>query len=130
MSYYDYALKFTDEAAAIAAAEGTTLGQRDAQNVWHWNTHFVLPNMRAWRISQDMTNPDGSITHTYLAGWFCIVSTKNQNAQLANHPNLQFALDRDGPPWIVKNNIGAIISDVNCEPVFAGTNYPRSGWGP
>jgi hypothetical protein len=120
----DYALKFTDEAAAITAATGTALGQNDAQSNWQWNTHFVLPNVKAWRISQD--NTDGS--HTYLTGWYCIVSVQKPNAQLTNDPNLAFALDRDGPPYVLKNNIGPVISDVNCEPIFAGSHYPIGGW--
>ena len=86
--------------------------------------------MKAWRISQDVTNPDGSITHTYLTGWYCIVSVNKPNAQLTNDPNLAFALNRDGPPYVLKNNIGAIISDVNCAPIFAGSHYPIGGWGP
>ena len=121
----DYALKFNTEAEAITAATGTNLGAQDAQGQWHWSTHFVLPNIKAWRISQDTGNPP---VHTYLTGWFCWVSVQKPNAQLTNHPNLQFALDRDGPPYVLKNNIGAIIQDINCEPIFAGSHYPIGGW--
>lgn len=120
----DYGLRFNNEAEAITSATGTSLGQFDEQNVWRWNTHFVLPNMQSWRISQD--NPDGS--HNYLTGWMCLVSTVNPNAQLANHPNLQFALFREGPPWVVKNNIGAVLQDIGVQPIFAGSRYPIGGY--
>lgn len=104
----DYFLRFNTEADAIAAATGTALGQKDAQGNWHWNTHFVLPNVQAWRISQD--NADG--THNFLTGWMCLVAVMKQNVDLTNNPNLQFALDRDGPPYVLKNNIGAMLQDV------------------
>lgn len=120
----DYFLKFNTEQDAITAATGTALGQFDAQNNWHWNTHFVLPNVQAWRISQD--NTDGS--HTYLTGWFILAATKNVNAQLDSHPALQFSLNRDGPPYVVKNNIGAVIQDIGVEPIFAGSHYPIGGY--
>jgi len=119
----DYFLKFTDEAAAITAATGSALGQRDQQNVWHWNTHFVNPDVQAWRLSQD--NTDG--THNYLAGWYCIVSVKNRNAQLDSDPALQFCLNRDGPPYVIINKIGGVITDVACQPIFAGSHYPIGG---
>jgi len=119
----DYFLKFNTEADAITAAAGR-LGHFDAGNVWHWDTHYVLPDVKAWRVSQD--NTDG--THTYLAGWFCIVAVVKPNAQLTNDPNLAFALDRDGPPYVLKNNIGGIITDVGCAPIFAGSHYPIGGY--
>lgn len=121
---YDYFLRFATEADAITAATGSVLGQFDVQNAWQWNTHFVLPNVQAWRISQD--NTDG--THNYLTGWMCLVATRNVNAQLANDPSLQFALDRDGPPYVVKNNIGAVLQDVGVQPIFCGSHYPVGGY--
>jgi hypothetical protein len=119
----DYFLKFTDENAAITAATGSALGQFDAQNNWHWNTHFVNPNVQAWRISQD--NADG--THNYLAGWYAIVAVQKRNAQLDNDPSLQFCLNRDGPPYVLINKIGAVLTDVAAQPIFAGSHYPIGG---
>lgn len=125
----DYFLRFNTENDAINAATGSALGQFDNNSppVWHWNTHFVLPNVQAWRISQDTHNPDGSVTHNYLSGWMCLVATVNPNAQLNNDPALQFTLNRDGPPYVVKNNIGAVIQDVGVQPIFAGSHYPIGG---
>jgi hypothetical protein len=125
----DYFMKWNAESDAIAAANAAgRLGHYDNQNNWHWDLHYVLPNVQAWRISQDVTNPDGSVTHKYLAGWFCIVSTINPNATLKNDPATQFTLNRDGPPYVVDNNIGAIITDVCCQPIFAGSHYPIGGY--
>lgn len=124
----DTFLKWATEADAIAAAEaaGTpgAIGRRDTQGNWHWNLDHVNPDVKAWRISQD--NTDG--THNYLAGWFCIVATQKYNNTLANDPATQFVLDRDGPPYVLKNNIGAILQDVCCEPIFAGSHYPIGGY--
>lgn len=122
----DYALRFNTEADAITAATGTQLGRYDELNNWHWNVHFVLPNMQSWRVSQD--NPDG--THNYLTGWMVLVSVLNRNVQLDNHPNLQFALLREGPPYVVINNIGAVLQDIGVQPIFAGSHYPIGGYGP
>lgn len=129
----DFCMKFNTEADAITAATGTILGQfvptaqGSAQTIWNWNTNFVLPNMQAWRLSQDVTNPDGSITHTFLTGWYCVVSTKGINQQLLNDPNLAFALDRDGPPYVIKNNMGAVITNLGFQPIFVGSHYPIGG---
>ena len=131
----DYFLRFETEADAITAATGSVLGQYDGQNVWHWNTHFVLADVKAWRISQDNPSPDSppdsppGERHNYLSGWMCIVATKNVNPQLSNDPNLQFALNRDGPPWVVRNNIGAVLQDVGVQPIFCGSRYPMGGYG-
>lgn len=124
----DYFMQFNTEADAITAAEAAgKLGQRDDQGNWHWNLDHVAPDIKAWRISQDVTNPDGSVTHTYLSGWYCIVSLNGINAQLNNHPNLAFTLDRDGPPYVIKNNMGAVITNLGFQPIFAGSHYPIGG---
>lgn len=124
----DYFLKFNTEAEAITAATGTALGQVDPQNNWFWNAHFVNPNIKAWRISQDTIGGiPPHIIHDYLIGWFVTVSTNNPNAQLSNHPNLAIELNRDGPPYLRKNLTGIPATDLAFEPVFAGSHYPIGG---
>lgn len=125
----DYFLKFNTEAEAITAAEGTVLGQYDGNSPpgWQWNTHFVLPNVQAWRISQQDSPPNSPPTPHYLTGWFCLVSTERPNGELNNHPNLQFALNREGPPYVRINKIGAVLQDVAVQPIFAGSHYPIGG---
>lgn len=106
-------------------------------SVWSWARSHILPDVQAWRPSQDSTTivvstVDGStrrvITHNYLTGWFAIAAINRQVPVLLNSTALAFALDRDGPPYIVKNNIGAVITDVGVSPVFAGSHYPIGGY--
>jgi len=100
-----------------------------------WIADHVLPNVQAWRPSQDVistalvgTAVVTTIAHNYLTGWFCIVSTNGSVDALLNSANLAFALNRDGPPYIVRNNIGTTIADVGCQPIFAGSHYPIGGY--
>lgn len=91
--------------------------------VIEWARDKVLPNIKAWRPSQDV----GGV-HTYLIGWFAIVALNGQVPILLNASALAFALDRNGSPYVIKNNIGTIITDVACEPIFAGSHYPLGGY--
>lgn len=124
----DYFFKWTDEAAAKA----DVLMLADYLNVApgglrEWARDKVLPNPKVWRPSQD-TVVNGVVVHAYLTGWFLVVALERRVAVLLNSTALQFALDRDarnaGQPFVVKNNIGAVINDVKVAPVFAGSNYP------
>lgn len=142
----DYAFRFATEAAAITAASCAKdlgafiqINPNSTATQWVWDTSYVLPNMKAWRISQDTSGivpgstiifpPNGIPTtiHNYLTGWFAIVSKPSILAAYLNSTGLQFALNRDGPPWVVQNNIGGIITDIGCEPLFAGSPYPMGG---
>ncbi len=118
----DYFFKWTDEASA--KADALILAQKYYNQVGTaWSQDLVLPNVKAWRPSQDV----GGV-HTYLTGWFAIVAWPTQVSVLLNASALAFALDRNGPPYIIKNNIGAIINDVGCAPIFAGSHYPIGGY--
>jgi hypothetical protein len=106
------------------------MGQSVSQD---WRREHTLPNVKAWRVSQDIMQGDPpQIVHNYFGGWFVIVALTYQEPVLLNSPALQFALDRDacnrGDPFVVKNNIGALIQDVGCEPIFAGSTYPIGGY--
>ncbi len=68
------------------------------------------------------------LVHTFLAGWFGILALDHQEPVILNDNSLAFALDRDGPPYVIKNNIGAIIQDVGCSPTFLGSHYPLGGY--
>ncbi len=118
----DYFLQWSNEAAA--QADALILSQKYYQQVaTAWSQNLVLPNVKAWRPSQDI----GGV-HTFLTGWFAIVAWPTQVSILLNATALAFALDRNGPPYIVKNNIGAIINDVGVSPIFAGSHYPIGGY--
>ena len=116
----DYFFKFTNEAAALADAEGTAFYRDGA-----WNTDRVIPDVKVWRASQDV---DG--VHTYLAGWFCIVSINREMPALLSHASLQLALSRgklnrrEAGGVLVRNVSLALLADIRFEPVFAGADYP------
>ncbi len=119
----DYFFKWLDQATAKADA----LMLADFLNVTpgdlrDWAHDKVIPDPKVWRPSQDV----GGV-HTFLTGWFAVVALDQQKAVLLNAAALQFALDRDaknaGQPFVVKNNIGAVITDIVVSPVFAGSNY-------
>ena len=119
----DYFLKWADEASA--KADAVMLAgylNTDAQSLKQWARDKVLPNVQVWRPSQDV----GGV-HTFLTGWFAIIGINRQVTVLLNATALQFALNRDGPPYIVRNNIGGIITDVAVSPVFLGSHYPVGG---
>jgi hypothetical protein len=155
----DYFFKWntSSDARADAFAAAQKFGglfnssQGSTTTVWAWAQDHVLPNVQAWRPSQDSTTIsvstfDGStirtIAHNYLAGWFAIVATNQPVTVLTNSTALAFALRREWTPkivstadgsttpsnLIVKNNIGAVITDVGVSPVFAGSNYPIGGF--
>ena len=113
------------DARADAIALAQRFGSLDKDGLLQWARDHVLPNVKAWRPSQDSGSP---VVHVYLPGWFAIVSLETQPAVLLNASALAFALNREGPPYIIKNNIGAVITDVACEPIFAGSHYPIGGY--
>lgn len=137
----DYFFKFTNEAAAIADASGTiyyTPPQtfNGVTTPGSWNADRVAPGIQVWRASQDVAGsvigPGGvsvpTVTHTFLAGWFGIISIPIVKAALMNHSALQIAMNRElaaaGQAAILKNNLGALLQDLRFSPVFAGSNYP------
>ena len=107
----DYFFRYNTEADALADAFAAA---QKFQVSGAWARDHVLPNVSAWRVS----------TGVPFTGWFAIVSLNKQVDALLNAAALQFALDRDGPPYIIRNNIGAAITDVACSPIFAGSHYP------
>ena len=102
-------------------------GDDDGTIIRNWYLHQFLPNVQVWRPSQDVTNPDGSVTHTYLTGWYGILALDYVEPVIINDNSLAFALDRDGPPYVIKNNIGNVIHDIGVAPIFAGSHYPLGG---
>ena len=69
-----------------------------------------------------------NVVHTYLTGWFGILALDHIEDVIFNDNSIAFVLDRNGPPYIIKNNIGAVIQDVACSPIFAGSHYPMGGY--
>lgn len=133
---YDYFFRWATSsqarADAFAAAQkfGSLVPSSEGSpiNLWQWARDHVLPDVQAWRPSQDVTSSAGTVTHSYQVGWFAIVSLNNQVPLLLNSSQLAFCLNRDGPPYIIKNNIGAVLSDIAVSPIFAGSHYPIGGY--
>jgi hypothetical protein len=128
----DYFCKWNSEQAAKqdAIRLRNYFGTDGGTLIKDWYLHQFIPNALAWRPSQDVTNPDGTITHTYLTGWFGILALDYVENVIINDNSLAFALNRDGGqgvPYVIKNNIGGIINDVAVAPVFAGSHYPLGG---
>lgn len=125
MTRVDYFCRWSDEQAAKqdAARLQNYFGTPISTN---WLLHQFLPNVKVWRPSQDTGTPP-NVVHTYLTGWFGILSLDHIEDVIINDNSLAFALDRDGPPYVLKNNIGNIITDVAVSPLFAGSHYPLGG---
>lgn len=131
----DYFCRWTSEAAAKQDAVrlrryfGISTG--DSPDVISaWLLHQFLPNVRAWRPSQDVSdgNSPPTITHAYLTGWFGILALDHIEDVILNDNSVAFALAREGPPYIVRNNIGSIITDIAVSPIFVGSHYPLGGY--
>jgi len=79
-----------------------------------------------------MSGSPAILTHTYLTGFFALVSVDRRLNFLLNASALQFALDRSrfkaGQSFVIKNNIGAVITDIGVSPMFAGCDYPIGGF--
>lgn len=125
----DYGFNFTGPAQAIADA-AMLAGQYDVANVT-WRADHVLSGIQCWRPSQD----DAMGNHSFLAGYYVIVSvdTPVPIPALLNHARLAFALNRTereaNQPFVTKNNIGAVLADLGCQPLFMMFNpYPIGGF--
>jgi hypothetical protein len=102
-------------------------GTDDGFIIKEWYLNQFLPDVKAWRPSLDVTNPDGTVSHAYITGWLGILALDYQEPVILNDSSLSFALDRDGPPYVIKNNIGAILQDLAVAPIFCGSHYPLGG---
>lgn len=130
----DAILKFTD--FATAKVDAVAQGYMDQAHAL-FNADQVIPNIKVWRISQDATGTDLNgqpiIIHTFLSGWFCLISIVNIPNNLKNLGAIQFAYDRDlanaRQPCILKNNIGLpLVQDIRFAPVFMGSDLPWGNW--
>lgn len=131
----DYGFAFTNQAQAVAAAE--MLAGHYQLGVG-WMQDHVIPGMQCWRPSQDTTSGSPPVTtHNFLTGFYVLVSVDNGTATpipiLANAGSLKFILNRTareaGMPFVVKNNIGAVLADLGCQPMYQSPNpYPVGGF--
>jgi len=130
----DYFFQFSNEAAAISDASGTLYYKSAIAGApAHWNYDNVIPGIQVWRPSQDTVDGNGNVTHTFLTGWYGVISLNHVDNTLLNHAKLQVAIDRDKANagvagMVLKNNLtpSTLINDLMFSPVFDGANYP---WG-
>lgn len=114
-------------------ADHISVGRSISPDTQIWLNDHVITNVNVWRPSQDIvTVSPATRTHVYLTGYYAIVAWPRLVNVLLNASALAFCLDRDaanaGQPFVIKNNIGAVITDIGVSPVFAGSNYPIGGF--
>lgn len=92
----------------------------------------VIPNIKVWRASQDVAGTDGegnpTVTHTYLTGWFVLVSLPRLVPALRDHAAVQVVINGETNEIIRKTVTNAVMQDLRFEPVFAGRDYPWGNW--
>ena len=126
----DHVMLYATEAAAKAdkerLAEAGGISTTD-----EWQLNQSIPDIRLWQPSKD-TIVDGKTVHTYLKGFYLLISLNHPEPLLLETPSIFFALDRDaadrGEPFVLLNDIGAMISDMAFEPMFLGSKYSVGGW--
>ena len=137
---FDYGFQFSNVAAAIV--DGVAQGVYNPVSPSKWFYDHVQPGLQCWEPSQDTTvtnplpPPATLTTHTYLTGYYVLVSVVSLTPipAFASDPNLAFILDRTqreagAASYVVQNNIGAVIADLGCAPMFASSNpYPIGGF--
>lgn len=116
--------------SSIAAAKGDSVIQQHYDAIEDaFAGDRVIPNLQVWRNSQDVNG-----VHTFLSGWFLLVSVDHPVPVLRDHPAVQVAIDRNlanarQPGAILKSNISAaLLQDIRFQPVFAGSDYPWGNW--
>jgi hypothetical protein len=133
----DVILKFTDLATALADPVVQQHLSTDAQGrLTVPQADHVIPDIKVWRVSQDVagsiTGPDGqsipTVTHTYLPGYFALVSLPQIVPALRDHPAVQVVINRDTNAVIRRGISPALLNDLRFDPVYAGCNYPWGAW--
>lgn len=130
----DAILRFTD--FNTAKADVIAQGYMDQLHAL-FKADQVIPDLKVWRASQDVIGTDGdgqpTVTHTYLSGWFCLVSVVTIPNNLKNLSAIQFAYNRDlanaRQPCILKSNVSVpLLADLRFSPVFMGSDLPWGQW--
>lgn len=129
MPQIDVMLKF----ASLAVAKADLIVQRymaldDAQQS-QFAPDLVIPDVKVWRASQDVNG-----VHSYLSGYYILVSLPQVIPSLRDHPAVQVAVDRDKmnarqSGMILKSNVtNAVLQDLHFQPIYAGMEPPWGAW--
>lgn len=130
----DYLFTCASEAACIAdPALASYYTPANADGPGAWRGDVVIPNVQVWDTRQDVSSTDADgdliVTHTYLTGFWLVVSIAGGNAALAGDANLVLAADRDaanaGRPFVLfSSQPEGSLSFFQLSPTFAGSKYP------
>lgn len=135
MPQIDVVLRF----ASLTVAKADPVVQKYRNQIEDlWADDSVIPNIKVWRVSQDVIGTDAegkpTVTHTYVTGWLALISLPRVVTALHDHPAVQFVVDRDKmnarqPGMILRKTItDAALNDFRFEPVFAGMDPPWGAW--
>ena len=131
----DVILKFAD--MATAKADFVVASHYDAvQDAFAGDR--VIPNVKVWRASQDVGGTDGqgnpTVTHTFLPGYFVLISLPRVVPALRDHAAVQIVINRDkanarqAGMTLRKTVSDVVMQDLRFSPVFAGFDPPWGAW--
>jgi hypothetical protein len=124
----DYLLRFADEAAAIAALPAHLLPGIEP-GVLRWDETYVLPDVRAYRITGTEVTDDGEggtyerEVREYLPGWFIIIARPERDPALESEACVLIG-DRETGAVLHAITTPEDLATLYLEPTFAGSNYP------
>lgn len=111
----DHLLRFTDEAAAIAALPRFRVTDgKDAV----WDTSQCIPDTKVYSVTG--LDKDGNEVRDYVPGWFIQIGLKTED-QTMNKLAAATITDRDTKTMTKIDATVAAKSGWRVEPVFAGT---------
>lgn len=123
MPQIDAILKFTSLAAALADPVVQQHVGDDQQQTFM--SDHVIPNLQVWRDSQDVAG-----VHTYLLGYYALISLPRIVSALRDHPAVQVVINR-ADNTVVRRGTGiglALLNDLRFSPIYAGCAYPWGAW--
>src|SRR4051794_25257678 len=120
MPQIDAILKFADLATVLADPVVQQHTSMDGQGNPVFQGDHVIPDIKVWRASQDVagtaTGPDGqtypTVTHTYLSGYYALVSLPQIVPALRDHPAVQVVINRDSNAVIRRTVSLAVLNDL------------------
>lgn len=117
----DHLLRFTDEAAAIAALPRFYLPGDGKDQPGAWDTSRCIPNTKVYSVTGTTTDKEGNVSETrdYVTGWFIQVGLDKED-QTLNKLAAATVINRDTK---VRTKVDATVAAKlgwRVEPVFAG----------
>ena len=114
----DHLLRFTDEAAAIAALPRFYTPGDGKDQPGAWDTSQCIPDTKVFTVTA--TDDEGNETREYVKGWFIQVALKAED-QVLNKRAGATIINRDTKTLTKIDTTVAAKAGWKVEPVFAGT---------